>query len=75
MSRYLASLTASKGAGRHDAMRIQIVAGKSLLETTLHQLFEALRSVADSEAEAEAVFEEMVDEGRVRVVWELPRAA
>ncbi|MBM4385177.1 MAG: hypothetical protein FJ091_17635 [Deltaproteobacteria bacterium] len=56
-------------------MRIQIVAGKSLLETTLHQLFEALRSVADSEAEAEAVFEEMVDEGRVRVVWELPRAA
>jgi hypothetical protein len=56
-------------------MRIQIVSGKKRLETTLRDLFAALRAVAASEAEAEAVFERMVDEGRVRAVVEFAEAA
>lgn len=56
-------------------MRIQIVSGSKRLETTLRELFEALRAVAASEAEAEAVFERMVDEGRVHVLLELAEAA
>jgi hypothetical protein len=49
-------------------MRIEIVRGKKRIRTTLGELFAALRSVARSEAEAEAVFECMVNEGRVRVL-------
>jgi hypothetical protein len=56
-------------------MRIQVVAGRSVIETTLKGLFDALRSVARSDAEAEAVFEAMVDEGRVRVLADFARAA
>jgi hypothetical protein len=56
-------------------MRIQVVAGRSVIETTLAELFDALRSVARSEAEVEAVFESMVDGGRVRVLADFARAA
>jgi hypothetical protein len=58
-------------------MRIEILRGKRRIETTLGELFDALRSVARSDAEAEAVFECMVNEGRVRVLagMELARAA
>lgn len=56
-------------------MRIQVISGRSVIDTTLASLFNALRSVARSDAEAEAVFECMVNEGRVRVTTELARAA
>jgi hypothetical protein len=56
-------------------MRIEILRGKRRIVTTLGELFAALRSVAQSDAEAEAVFECMVDEGRVRVLPSLARAA
>ena len=58
-------------------MRIEIQRGKRRIHTTVSELFEALRAVARSEAEAVAVFESMVNEGRVRVVAaaELARAA
>jgi hypothetical protein len=56
-------------------MRIEILRGEKRIETTLGELFEALRSVAQSDAEAEAVFECMVNEGRVRVLTSFPLAA
>lgn len=58
-------------------MRIEIRRGKQRITTTLGELFAALRAVAQSEGEAEAVFECMVNEGRVRVLTErkLARAA
>lgn len=52
-------------------MHIEIRRGKRRIRTTLAELIEALRSVAESEAEAEAVFACMVEEGRVRVITEL----
>jgi hypothetical protein len=55
-------------------MHIEIRDGRRRIETTLKALFAALRAVADSEAEAEAVFVQMVDEGRVRVLAQ-PRLA
>jgi hypothetical protein len=55
-------------------MRIRVVDGSSTIETTLRRLFDALRSVARNEAEAEVVFETMVNEGRVRVLCDFSRA-
>jgi hypothetical protein len=56
-------------------VRIEITRGKQRIRTTLGDLFAALRAVASSEAEAEAVFERMVSENRVRVIEAFARAA
>jgi hypothetical protein len=71
--RYAIRCAASKRS-KEVTMRIQVVDGRSAIETTLRRLFDALRSVARNEAEAEVVFETMVNEGRVRVLCDFSRA-